>query len=188
MQANCFLECWTSYARKKSGCTPWYFPVRDNDIQMCDPWETKSFMEYMETIPDGECDYCLPDCISVLYGTSVSSAPFRPCDHTTLGTSSMCELDNPEGLVNPPIWAQEVSQQYQKDTGDVPDYATSGHFNNQRKVVPDAKRPNLVFTTGVDEYPTYDAYKRDIALVRLGDCRCCSNPEPDPLFFHQVLL
>ena len=79
---------------------------------MCNPWETREFTNHTENIPDGTCDHCYPDCTSTLYDTEVSSAPFKPCDHTNLESSSMCSLTTGNGI-NPPLWAYNVKHQYE---------------------------------------------------------------------------
>ena len=53
----------------------------DDNLKICDPWQARNFSSFLELTPDGHCDYCLPDCISTIYNTQVSSAPFKPCDH-----------------------------------------------------------------------------------------------------------
>ena len=93
-------------------CTLYLFIlVTDDSMKMCNPWETKDFLNYTEIIPDGTCSHCLPDCISTIYETEVSSAPFKPCDHTNLESSDMCILTN--DWINPPLWAHNVKSQYE---------------------------------------------------------------------------
>ena len=70
-QLNCQLEKSLDYASKKvaennssfSQCIPWFYPIEDgNQLNMCDPWETKSFQEIMGTVPSTVYGECLPDC------------------------------------------------------------------------------------------------------------------------------
>ena len=134
---------------------------------MCDPWETQNFTRHFETVPDDHCYHCLPDCISTIYDTEVSSAPFFNCDHTNIGSSSMCQftLDSPD-QINPPLFIEQAMEQYKKDTENVPDFLDkSGFFSNQRRFIDPLKFPNLVLRSQVEESPTYNAYERDIALV-----------------------
>ena len=77
----------------------------DDNLKICDPWQARNFSNFLELTPDGHCDYCLPDCISTIYNTQVSSAPFKPCDHSNIGASPMCQFSTKNDL-NPPIWAQ----------------------------------------------------------------------------------
>ena len=78
---------------------------------MCDPWETMEFMNHTEQIPDDYCNECWSDCNSTIYHVTVSSAPFKVCDHTNLQTSKMCKLTSGD-QINPPSWTTEVDSQY----------------------------------------------------------------------------
>ena len=163
------------YARKKMregnepvDCTPWFYPVRDADIsQFCDPWATVEFQKWMASAPDGECSICLPDCTKTIYEAAVSTAPFRQCDHTNLGTSQLCDLDDVG--INPPIWQQLVENEYEKSNdGIVPDFAsaTITRMSNTRKYVSsEEKQSQLVFRAQNNATPDYDAYINDIAIV-----------------------
>ena len=174
-QSNCVLECTMKYARKKMGeanetvdCTPWFYPVRDADISpFCDPWATVEFQKWMASAPDGECSVCLPDCTKTIYEAAVSTAPFRQCDHTNLGTSQLCDLDDVG--INPPIWQQLVENEYEKNNdGIVPEFAsaTITRMSNTRKYVSsEEKQSQLVFRAQNNATPDYDAYINDIAIV-----------------------
>ena len=67
---------------------------------------------------------------STIYEASVSSAPFRECDHTNLGTSSLCDIGTASGkfdpkmenLNNPSIYMSKVQDEYKKQTGGVPPF------------------------------------------------------------------
>ena len=84
-------------------------------------------------VPDDECEHCLPDCISTIYDTEVSSAPFFNCDHTNIGSSSMCQFSLDADQINPPLFIEEAMSQYKKDTEEVPEFLDkSGFFSNQR--------------------------------------------------------
>ena len=78
---------------------------------MCDPWERIDFVKNMRNTPEEICKHCLPDCEITVYETSVSSAPFVPCDHTNLESSSMCSLTS-ENEFNPPIWMSDTKEQF----------------------------------------------------------------------------
>jgi len=104
-QANCFLECALLFAQNQlkaennlsNACTPWYFPFVDNGYSLCDPWQTVRIMEIMESdVPDGECNYCLPNCIQTIYKQTVSAQPFRRCDERNLQLSDMCNMNYPD--------------------------------------------------------------------------------------------
>ena len=85
--------------------------VSNEEAKMCDPWETMEFINHSEQIPDDHCNLCLSDCNSTIYHVTVSSAPFKICDHTNLQTSKMCKLTS-GGQINPPSWTTEVDNQY----------------------------------------------------------------------------
>ena len=173
-QSNCILECSIKYARNYTihenstkGCTPWYYPRTDDEFnKVCKPWEAKIFNEYMTNVPDNTCSECLPDCSSTIYSSRVSAAPFRPCDHTNLGSSPMCDLENND--MNPAIWRQMVQEEFEAIDGSVPDYARPdpGKMNNQRQYVINPERvETLTFKEQILSSPTYDAYENDIAVV-----------------------
>ena len=173
-QSNCILECSIRYARNftktensTKGCTPWYYPRTDDEFtEVCKPWEAKIFNEFITDVPDDICSECLPDCTSTIYSTRVSAAPFRPCDHTNIGSSSMCDLENND--MNPSIWRQMVQDEFIAIDGSVPDYAQPGpqKMNNQRNYVVNPNRiDTLPFKEQILDNPTYDAYENDIAVV-----------------------
>ena len=136
--------------------------VSDDDLKFCDPWESQDFTKEMELTPDGHCDHCLPDCISTIYDTRLSSAPFGRCDHKNVGSSPMCQLSvNP--TINPPIWASDVNLEY----GDSPPefFKNAGIFPNKRRKIQENKMDDLVLKKDVENEPFYDAYEQDIAVV-----------------------
>ena len=136
--------------------------MTDDELKLCDPWQTRNFTLHLEQTPDGHCDYCLPDCVSTIYESQVSSAPFKVCDHTNIGSSSMCQFST-KSEINPPIWAAAVNQEFGQK---VPDYFNkSGIFPSTRRYVPAKKFNNLVLKNEVEEHPTYNAYDYDIAIV-----------------------
>ena len=140
--------------------------VTDENTVMCDPWQTRTFLDHIEAIPDTTCNYCLPDCTTILYETSVSSAPFKPCDHTNLEASPMCLLTS-DTQINPPIWASSVLRQYENSSeGELPTFMTNtSHFLNKRDAALPSKYPNLVMQQEFQERPTYNAFIEDIAVV-----------------------
>ena len=71
---NCKFECKLKLSLTAIGCTPWYLPQVGGP--MCDPWNASQFNEIMKKDLES-CDHCLADCISTIYSTSKSSAPFR---------------------------------------------------------------------------------------------------------------
>ena len=64
---------YTIASRETNGtdCVPWYLPNIESNSTMCDPWDALKFVHYMENVPDGKCNHCMPDCQSLTY-TEVS--------------------------------------------------------------------------------------------------------------------
>lgn len=144
-------------------CIPWYFPKNSSSLaRICDPWEAKTFKEHMSNISEAECSYCLPDCSYTLYSASVTAAPFRRCDYKNLGTSYLCDFNK---FIKPPIWGQQVLDQYQKEVDQVPDKISQLVETNLRKFADPAASGTEVFTAYKNEPQTYNAYDKDIAMV-----------------------
>ena len=168
-QANCFLECSLDIAMRAMSpnmsdpCIPWYFPVQNASIRMCDPYEAFTFVDIMKDIADEECPQCLPDCSGTTFEASVSAAPFRRCDYKNLGLSELCNFDGMHGFLDPPIWGESVMRQFGADKGSFPKYLDGKFRSNKRKIALDEK--SSVFGIMNDENPEYDAYDRDIAMV-----------------------
>ena len=172
-QSNCILECNIGYAirmmkyQNKTICVPWFYPIPDTKVtQFCDPWDTVVFQEFMSSTPENECLNCLPDCSKTIYDATVSTAPFRQCDHTNLGASSLCDLNEID--MNPPIWSELVQNEYREANGKVPEYALPNNKrmpNTRRYVATKEKEDALVFSVQNNQTPVYDAYKMDIAIV-----------------------
>jgi hypothetical protein len=65
---NCILECSLNYAKEalkmtnhlSEYCTPWYFPSQEDQITICDPWKTVTFMKFFTSVPADHCRHCLP--------------------------------------------------------------------------------------------------------------------------------
>ncbi len=122
------------YAFEKTGqiCTPWYFPyVPGVTSRPCDPWGAYDFLEAMSTIPDSQCDHCLPDCEMPIYSTSATTAKFRRCDEKNFGLSLLCS-GSLEDLATPPIWGQDVKEDYVNFLGAMPDYVKLEQTNKRR--------------------------------------------------------
>ena len=174
-QSSCTLECYVEYARGTiekednitGGCVPWFYPVTDEHVaSLCDPWQITQFQDAMKSIPDSHCDYCLADCNTTLYGSSISAAPFRPCDHTNLGVSPICNLIN--GDMNPPIWANDVKNEYKHlNPFGVPDYIQPNpeRMDNMRRYASKDKIGTLALRYKNDKEEFYDAFENDIAVV-----------------------
>ena len=106
-------------------CVPWFYPSQDEFLHaICDPWQTKKFQALLQNVEDGECNHCLPDCVSTKYKTILTSAPFGNCDRTNIGLSPLCDLSFEKTLmVNPPIWKHIVDTEYVTfDGGQLPSF------------------------------------------------------------------
>ena len=148
-------------------CNPWFYPTTNDFVaKSCDPWDTKDFQEHFNNLPDNECSHCLPDCTSTVFATRVSTAPFRKCDHTNLGISTMCDFNNND--MNPAIWRQEVQKEYMTLLGNLPGFIApnSQKMSNTRKYVSSEKKlQSLTLKDSRIKNPTYDAFQNDIAIA-----------------------
>ena len=79
------------------------------------------------------CTYCTTKHFflwdrSTIYDARVSSAPFRDCDHTNLGTSVLCDVGRRRGdmnnvnMKNPSIYQEKVLAEYKAQVGSVPPF------------------------------------------------------------------
>ena len=135
---------------------------------MCDPWESKEFLQKIDLIPVGTCEYCLPDCSTTIYDHEVSSAPIKPCDHTNLETSNMCQVKSVslKQNINPPLFVNNILSQFKDDSQQVPQFATEiKMFSNMRYRIKESKIPMAVFRYKLKDKPTYNAFEEDIAIV-----------------------
>ena len=180
-QANCIFQCKIEYTRdqmqiQNNGtsvrCVPWFYPVEDKYLfEICDPWQTRQFQSLLKEVSEDQCEECLPDCRSTKYKTSISSAPFKDCDRTNLGISSLCNLntDSEAMMINPPIWKNAIRGEYEKfNNGSLPDFIENqpGVLSNIRKYVPSEEEvKNLVLRAHREEKLTYNALEEDITIV-----------------------
>ena len=75
--ANCKLECMIKMVEEEIGCVPWYLPHSDR-MAVCNPWKAMEFGRLLDVLDTQICSsHCLPDCNTVIYSFSHSSAPFR---------------------------------------------------------------------------------------------------------------
>ena len=173
---NCLFECNLNYSIRmmeqwnntRGGCVPWFYPSKNlSTINICDPWEIRKFQTFMSHESDFECrNRCLPNCKDTIYETSISTAPFRYCDHTNLGTSPFCVLDNQE--MNPSIWMHSVEKEFESNCMKIPEYLKSGpdHLSSSRKAIVNKDFVNdLVFLHQFRKSPKYDAFGKDIAIA-----------------------
>lgn len=166
---NCILECSIEYARNQmknetrvDGCIPWFYPPMSNSSSYvwCNPWETEEFIMNQKLVPINECSHCLPDCNSTEYEATITSAPLRKCDRTNLGTSNLCNFK--KSYVHPPMWAEQIEQEYLLSMGNVPEYIKSGDSE-----MTNVRGENVLEedSEGSGDKPIYDAFEQDIAVV-----------------------
>ena len=199
-QANCIFECELQYAEnciatcdefgeecncktgktKENGthtCIPWFYPSNGGQHeQLCNPWNIKKFKQILEKqIPKDQCKYCLPDCTTTIYDTSISYAELRKCDRTTLGgTSLLCDLVH--SAINPAPWINIAQTEYTNANQTVPYFLdTAGSTKSNEKRFSDQRsnrgvegdNSNLIFTANLEENPAYDAFKKDIGIINV---------------------
>ena len=101
-----------------------------------------------------------------MYESKVTSVPLRACDHTNLGLSSLCDLEDTD--LNPPMWAQAVEDEFRFEDETVPDFARprAGKMSNIRNT---SMNPSLIDDVTLKHQflknPSYNAFEKDIALV-----------------------
>ena len=204
-QSNCILECKTEFAAKcfatcnstehdcyckrnmikndlnidsDDTCYPWYLPAT-NDMakKFCSPWNTKKFEKIMRNqVPEDHCSYCLPDCTTTQYDTSISYAKLKKCDITSVGgNNKLCGLiDNP---LNPAAWTNIAQNEYKEANVTIPWYlktnlapikskASSHKFSNIR-TLGEGMISNAIFASELKMDPTYDAFDRDIGTINI---------------------
>ena len=86
----------------------------------------------MSKTPDKECEMCLPDCITTMYKSSITNAKFRRCDEKNIGMSLLCRLNLNE-IATPPIWGQDLKEDYINSIGAMPSYVEMGDLTNKRR-------------------------------------------------------
>ena len=144
-------------------CVPWYFPISNNSTsRLCDPWEAREFRFHMSSIPYETCNYCLPDCTTTMYSSSVTAAPFRRCNYKNLGVSFLCNF---EETIQPPIWSQGVYDQYSTEINQVPGYIyDSVKSSNYRNFADEKASGKQILTAANEANPQYDAYEKGNSL------------------------
>ena len=197
-QSNCIFECEIQFAincisscnefgkkcdcknlgnriNVSNSCIPWFYPSSSSKTEkLCNPWTTKKFKQILEKqVPKDQCNYCLPDCTTTIYDTSVSYAELRQCDRTNLGsTSLLCDLVN--SAINPAPWINIAQSEYKNAKQDVPYFLDTNSagttssikkFSNQRSRADDES--DLIFTSDLKKNPSYDAFKDDIGIINV---------------------
>ena len=161
-------------------CVPWFYPTATNRQQkMCNPWNSQKFLEIIrKQIPETQCKYCLPDCTTTKFKTSMTYAELPRCDRTNLGgTSMLCALV--DGPLNPAPWMSTAQEEFTAANQTIPWYLDTNSsqilksdnpvkFPNQRSMI-DHKRIQFssIFSSEVEGGQTYDAFKKDIGVVNI---------------------
>jgi hypothetical protein len=96
------------------------------------------------------------DCSTAIYRPVLTSIPFRTCDDSNLGVSSLCNLED-KRLPEPRIWGEQVREEY---SGIMPDFVRNIE-SNQRTI----QRNHFIFPK---QKRTYDAYEKDIAILQVS--------------------
>ena len=172
---NCILECAIDVVRNdmldETGqtCTPWFYPSIDEyATDICDPWKNKKFLKLVAEVPSEKCSHCLSDCEVTNYEARISTAFLRMCDHTNIGSSSMCNMQ--DITMNPPMWSNLVTNEYKVAKGDVPEFARPSpkRLSNIRPYVQrPGQKETLAFKNAHDTIPTYDAFEKDIGVINV---------------------
>ena len=152
-QSACLFECGITQVKLEANfdCLPWFFPsVGGMQAEICDPWDTQTFMKALRRVPRSKCQDCLPDCQTTSFSLSSSSAPFRPCTSLNKGLSGLCSYSSP---VSPSLASSDIMEEY-SHLANLPQYV-------QKYSQEDSSRRKL--SSGVE----YDAYKDDIAIVHI---------------------
>ena len=163
---NCLLECSINYAQNQLAnqtgqpCAPWFLPTMNSTGTICDPWEAENFEDNFNTVPDGTCMHCLPDCNTVLYETSVTAVPFRRCDFRNLGVSALCSVDVPLPP-SPQIWSKQVIEVLQKTSLSTAAMLANLGATSSVRNYHISLAPEIAFNSN----DSYDAYEKDIAVV-----------------------
>jgi len=79
-------------AKQQYQCIPWYFPYTYDRIQICIPWVTKGFLDFMNNITAVSSTNCLSECSSTIYEASITAFPFCKCDITNMEISLLCHF------------------------------------------------------------------------------------------------
>lgn len=158
-------------------CVPWFYPSADENAEkMCNPWHTKTFRNILkEHIPKDACNYCLPDCSTTLYDSTMTYAELRKCDRTNMGSSMLCDLENQE--LNPAPWIKIAQEEYKNANEDIPWYLKTSKppkdkslnkFSDTRtKIADPSLKSTVLFPSELEETPSYDAFERDIGIVNI---------------------
>jgi len=156
--SNCLFECGLLKAYNIHKCIPWYFPFYDDTFQICDPWITKEFLDYMSNTESQNCKKCLPECSSTLFDLSITTIPFSRCDYTNREMSLLCNFSSYKSKPLPKKYIDQIKTP-DKKTPPEPQSIFTNSINSLRSY----DSSNNVFF--MNNPTTYDAYDTDIATV-----------------------
>ena len=157
-------------------CVPWFYPIRDDDnLEMCDPWTTKKFRNILDTeIPTDQCNYCLEDCSSTTYQTSISYTELQKCDDSNIG-SVFCDLT--KETMNPAPWTSDAQNEYLAANESVPWFLETNDskmrigkkkFSDQRsRYLEQDDRKDAIFADKWKMTPYYNAFEKDIGFLNV---------------------
>jgi len=156
--ANCLFECGLLKAKEVFQCSPWYFPAIQESKKICDPWDNKNFLYYMDSFKETNCPNCLPECNATLYDVSINKVAFRKCDSANTAMSFLCKFNG--------IWDKPLPKKYFSlltnvtsidDVHDPTSVSNIRTYNNLNKYSWTEKIP-----------AKYDAFDVDIATVDIS--------------------
>jgi len=150
---NCIFECSLLEANAQYNCTPWYFPTTDENIKICNPWETRGYITFLNRVKSENCSKCLPECTNTIYQPSVVTIPFRQCDASNMEMSLFCKISE--------YWDAPFPKAYISQFDEI--RATPYRYNkNIRTYGAYEQRDSNIFKKTAE---TYDAFDVDIAIV-----------------------
>ena len=155
--ANCLFECSLLAANTNYNCFPWYFPVPDENIKICNPWETHEFLNYMNSVRGENCPKCLPECNNIIYESNIVTIPFRQCDLSNIEMSLFCKLSLSNRSPNPKKYESELTNLSESANVDYTTEQSNIRYYNFLKN----------FSVFKQNPETYDAFETDIAVVEI---------------------
>ena len=156
--SNCLFECGILKAYEVHKCIPWYFPFYDDTFQICNPWVTKEFLDYMSSTTSESCIECLPECSSTMFDSSITTIPFSRCDYTNKEMSLFCNFSS---YMSKPLPKKYISQL--RATEVTPPPEPQSIFTNCQKNIRSYDPSNKIFF--INNPTIYDAFDTDIATV-----------------------
>ena len=136
---------------------------------------TKKFRNILDTkIPADQCDYCLEDCSSTSYQTSISYTELHQCDDSNIG-SVFCDLTS--GKMNPAPWTRNAQNEYLAANESVPWYLETEEsristgkrrFSDQRsRYIEQRNGQDAIFADKWKAKPYYNAFEKDIGFLNV---------------------